>query len=50
MEKEGFGMTEINEKLGKETESVFKKEGFSNTDITKDFYDKDRFIIYRRQS
>ena len=48
MEQDGTGMTEINELLGQDTEALFKDAGFSNTEIVKDFYDKDRFIIYRR--
>ena len=43
-----MGMTEINEVLGRETETLFKKSGFSSTEIVKDFYDKNRFIIYRK--
>ena len=48
LSKEGVGMTEINEVLGRETETLFKKSGFSSTEIVKDFYDKNRFIIYRK--
>ena len=43
---EGKGLTEINEVLGKETETVFRASGFSQTDLVKDFYDKNRFIFY----
>jgi release factor glutamine methyltransferase len=45
---EGKGLTEINEALGKETEAVFKEAGFAQTDIVKDFYDKNRFIFYTK--
>ncbi len=45
---EGKGLTEINETLGKETLSVFKEAGFTNLDIVKDFYDKNRFIFYSK--
>ena len=45
---EGKGLTEINEVLGKETEAVFKEAGFTQTDIVKDFYDKNRFIFYTK--
>ena len=45
---EGKGLTEINELLGKETEAVFKDSGFVQTDIVKDFYDKNRFIFYTK--
>ena len=43
---EGTGLTEINEVLGKETETVFRDSGFTQTDLVKDFYDKNRFIFY----
>ena len=43
---EGKGLTEINEVLGKETETVFRASGFTQTDLVKDFYDKNRFIFY----
>ena len=45
---EGKGLTEINEALGKETGAVFKDAGFAQTDIVKDFYDKNRFIFYTK--
>ena len=45
---EGKGITEINEALDKETEKVFKEDGFQKTDIVSDFYDKNRFIIYSK--
>ncbi|MBO4634903.1 MAG: peptide chain release factor N(5)-glutamine methyltransferase [Bacteroidales bacterium] len=45
---DGKGLTEINEVLGKETEGVFKDAGFSETDIITDFYDKNRFIFYKK--
>lgn len=48
LSKDGVGMTEINEILGRETESLFKKSGFSSTELVKDFYDKNRFIVYRK--
>lgn len=43
---EGKGLTEINEVLGKETETVFREAGFTETTLVKDFYDKNRFIFY----
>lgn len=46
--QEGKGLTEINEVLGPETESVFKEAGFSQTEIVKDFYDRNRFIFYTK--
>ena len=45
---DGRGLTEINERLAKETEAVFKEAGFSRTETVKDFYDRNRFIHYAR--
>ena len=45
---EGKGLTEINEVLGRETEALFRDGGYSQTEIVKDFYDKNRFIFYMR--
>jgi release factor glutamine methyltransferase len=45
---EGWGMTEINELLGDETSMVFSEAGFSHVEVVKDYFDKDRFIHYRR--
>lgn len=45
---EGKGMTEINEKLGSETEAVFDAAGFGTTETVKDFYDKNRFVFYSK--
>ena len=45
---EGFGMTEINSLLGNETEQIMIDEGFSETEIIRDFYDKKRFITYKK--
>ena len=47
MSPEGFGMTEINELLGPQTEEVFRSAGFQ-TELVKDFYDKKRFIFYHK--
>jgi release factor glutamine methyltransferase len=44
----GKGLTEINEVLGKETEALFRECGFGQTDLVKDFYDKNRFVFYMR--
>lgn len=48
--REGKAMTEINELMGKETEEVFKSSGFPHTEIVKDFYDRNRFVIYSRNA
>lgn len=45
---EGKGLTEINEVLGKETEALFRESGYAQTDLVKDFYDKNRFVFYMR--
>ena len=45
---EGKGLTEINEVLGKETQELFRGDGFSQSDLVKDFYDKNRFVFYMR--
>jgi release factor glutamine methyltransferase len=45
---EGKGLTEINEVLGKETAKLFADSGFSQAELVKDFYDKNRFVFYAR--
>ena len=45
---DGKCLTEINEVLGAETELLFRKAGFSATDVIKDFYDRNRFIFYQK--
>lgn len=45
---EGKGLTEINEMLGPETRAVFSDAGFTQTDLVKDFYDKNRFVFYMK--
>jgi release factor glutamine methyltransferase len=39
---------EINEQLGSETASLFKKEGCSKVHILRDIHEKDRYINARR--
>lgn len=39
---------EINETLGKESASLFKKEGFSQVRILRDIHEKERYIYARR--
>ena len=39
-------LTEINECLGPETRKVFTSAGFTDTEIIRDFYDRNRFIFY----
>lgn len=45
---DGKGLTEINEVLGPETETVFRDAGYAQTEIVKDFYDRNRFIFYMK--
>ena len=45
---EGKGLTEINEVLPKETVAVFRDYGFSEIDVVKDFFDKNRFVFYMK--
>jgi len=47
LDPEGIGLTEINEVLPQETQAVFRDSGFSEIDIIKDFFDKNRFILYK---
>jgi release factor glutamine methyltransferase len=39
---------EIHEKLGRETSSLFEKQGFSEVSILKDIHEKERYIHVRR--
>lgn len=45
---QGKGIVEINELLGKETEALFREAGFPLTEVVKDFYEKNRFIIFEK--
>lgn len=45
---EGKGFTEINETLGEETAGVFREEGFTNVEVVKDLFGKDRFVAYSK--
>lgn len=46
--KEGKGMTEINECLGFETETLFREGGWREVTQIRDFFDKSRFVFYSR--
>ena len=46
--QDGKGFTEINEVLGRETARLFADAGFSQSELMKDFYDKNRFVLYAR--
>ena len=48
--EEGRGMVEINEALGNETEDVFRSAGFAHTVAVKDVFDRNRFVIYSKNS
>ena len=45
---EGVGLTEVNEVLGKETAELFRSAGFPQPDLVKDFFDKNRFVFYKK--
>ena len=46
LSKDGVGMVEINEALGKETAELFLQAGFTNVEIVKDLHEKDRFVRF----
>lgn len=46
--EEGTGFVEINEAFGPETETVFRKSGFSGSMTMKDFCSKNRFIRFSK--
>ena len=45
---EGMGLTEINEELGPQTQAVFTSQVFQDVEQVKDFFDKTRFIFYKK--
>jgi release factor glutamine methyltransferase len=45
---DGMGLTEINEELGAETQAVFAAQGFQDVEQVKDFFDKTRFVFYKK--
>ncbi len=45
LEKGGHILVEINSYLGKETKELFDLAGYKNTQIIKDFFGRDRFVI-----
>ena len=45
---DGKGLTEINEVLGVQTRDLFRDSGFSECSLIKDFYDKNRFVLYTK--
>ena len=46
LSSQGFGIVEINEALGAETEQVFIKAGFAKTAVLKDLSDRNRFVFF----
>ncbi|MBQ9185709.1 MAG: peptide chain release factor N(5)-glutamine methyltransferase [Bacteroidales bacterium] len=48
MEDQGIGLTEINDCLGPETKHVFSGSGFTEVEAVKDFYEKSRFVFYKK--
>lgn len=45
---DGMGLTEINEELGADIQAVFTAAGFQEVEQVKDFFDKTRFVSYRK--
>lgn len=43
---EGKGITEINEQLADASGAVFREAGYSQTEVIKDFFYKNRFVLY----
>ena len=43
-----MGFTEINEDLGADTQALFASAGFQEVEQVKDFFDKTRFIFYKK--
>lgn len=48
MSHDGVGLTEVNESLARQTETVFKAAGYAHTEIVRDLSDKNRYIIYHK--
>ncbi len=45
---DGVGLSEVNESLARQTETVFKAAGYAHTEIVRDLSDKNRYIIYHK--
>ena len=50
LEPDGRGLTEINERLGAETQEVFRSSGFPHTLVRKDVFDRNRFVLYSKNA
>ena len=48
MSPDGVGLSEVNESLARQTETVFKAAGYAHTEIIRDLSDKNRYIIYHK--
>lgn len=48
MSPDGVGLSEVNETLAKQTETVFRAAGYAHTEIVRDLSDKNRYIIYHK--
>lgn len=48
MSTDGVGLSEVNETLARQTETVFKAAGYAHTEIVRDLSDKNRYIIYHK--
>ena len=48
MSPAGVGLSEVNESLARQTETVFKAAGYAHTEIVRDLSDKNRYIIYHK--
>ena len=47
---DGFALVEINEALGPETEQVFREAGFGGVEVLRDFSDRNRFVLFRKNA
>lgn len=48
MSSDGVGLSEVNEMLARQTETVFKAAGYAHTEIVRDLSDKNRYIVYHK--
>lgn len=48
MSPDGVGLSEVNEALARQTETVFRAAGYAHTEIVRDLSDKNRYIIYHK--
>lgn len=48
MSSDGVGLSEVNETLARQTETVFKAAGYAHTEIVRDLSDKNRYIVYHK--